>query len=87
MSSQRRSGVTFSCSSVPSSFSRTMPIDDRFVVTTRSSSARTPGIMKSRLSSRGLNQTRTRGSIPPALAGIAPTPGIDTARPPLSSCA
>ena len=32
ISSHRRSGVTFSCSSVPSSFSRTMPIADRLVV-------------------------------------------------------
>ena len=38
-------------------------IDDRFVVMTSSSSARTPGIMKSRLSSCGLNQTRMRASI------------------------
>jgi hypothetical protein len=36
-----------------------MAIDDRFVVMTRSNSARIPGIMKSRLSSSGLNQTRT----------------------------
>ena len=59
ISSERASGVTLSCSSVPSSFSRTIAIDDRFVVTTSSSSARMPGIMKSRLSRPGLNQTRT----------------------------
>ena len=61
ISSTRVSGVTFNCSSVPSSFSRTMPIDDRFVVITSSNSATMPGIMKSRLSSLGLNQTRTTG--------------------------
>ena len=59
INSQRAIGVTFSCSSVPSSFSRTIAIDDRLVVTTSSSNARMPGIMKSRLSSCGLNQTRT----------------------------
>ena len=59
MSSQRASGVTFSCSSVPSSFSRTIAIADRLVVITSSSSATMPGIMKSRLSRSGLNQTRT----------------------------
>ena len=46
MSCQRVIGVTFSCSSVPSSFSRTTAIDDRFVVITSSSSATMPGIMK-----------------------------------------
>ena len=43
MSSQRASGVTFSCSSVPSSFSRTIAIADRLVVITSSSSATMPG--------------------------------------------
>ncbi len=46
MISQRRSGVTFSCSSVPRSRSRTMPIAARIVVTASSSSASTPGSMK-----------------------------------------
>ena len=59
MSSHRASGVTFNCSSVPSSFSRTIAIADRLVVITSSSSATMPGIMKSRLSRSGLNQTRT----------------------------
>ncbi len=72
MSSQRRSGVTLSCSSVPSSFSRTIPIDDKFVVMTSNSIARMPGSMKSRLSSRGLNQTRTRGSSPPGVGEPSP---------------
>ena len=42
----RPSGVTFSCSSVPISRSRTMAIDERFDVTTSSSSAKMPGSMK-----------------------------------------
>ena len=46
ISSSRPSGVTFSCSSVPISRSRTMAIDDRFDVTTSSSSAKIPGSMK-----------------------------------------
>ena len=58
ISSHRASGVTFNCSSVPTSFSRTIAMALRLVVTTSSSSATIPGIMKSRLSSRGLNQTR-----------------------------
>ena len=71
MSSQRRSGVTFSCSSVPSSFSRTIAMAARLAVTTRSTSARTPGIMKCRLSSCGLNQMRILASIPPPRCGAA----------------
>ena len=63
MSSQRASGVTLSCSSVPSSFSRTIAIADMFVVTTSRSKATMPGIMKSRLTRSGLNQTRTTGVI------------------------
>ena len=46
INSHRRSGVTFNCSSVPSSFSRTMAIAARFAVTRSSRSASTPGIMK-----------------------------------------
>ena len=69
MSSQRAIGVTFSCSSVPISFSRTIAIDERLVVTTSSTSARMPGIMKCRLSSCGLNQTRTSAPI----SGVAAT--------------
>ena len=46
ISSSRPSGVTFSCSSVPTSRSRTIAIDDRFDVTTSSSSAKIPGSMK-----------------------------------------
>ena len=65
ISSQRASGVTLSCSSVPISFSRTIAIADRFVVITSSSSATMPGIMKSRLSRRGLNQTRISGCTRP----------------------
>ena len=53
VSSHRFSGVTLSCSSVPSSFSRTMAIDPRTVVMTISSSASTPGTMKC-----GLEQLR-----------------------------
>ena len=64
ISSQRRKGVTFNCSSVPTSFSRTIAIAARLAVTTSSTSARTPGIMKCRLTSCGLNQTRMRASIP-----------------------
>ena len=82
ISSQRASGVTFSCSSVPSSFSRTIAIDDRFVVTTSSSSARMPGIMKSRLSSCGLNQTRTSASIERRAGGRARRPRPARARTP-----
>ena len=63
ISSQRASGVTLSCSSVPTSRSRTMAMADRLVVTTSSSSATMPGTMKSRLSSRGLNHTRMSASI------------------------
>ena len=44
-----------------------MPIDERLVVMASSRRASTPGIMKSRLSSRELNQTRTRGSIAAAV--------------------
>ena len=51
--------MTLNCSSVPTSRSRTMAIDDRLVVTISSSRAMMPGIMKNRLSSCGLNQTRT----------------------------
>ncbi len=54
MSSHRASGVTLNCSSVPISFSRTIAIAERLVVTTSSRSATIPGIMKSRLSSRGI---------------------------------
>ncbi len=61
MSSNRPRGVTLSCSRVPTSFSRTMAIDDRFVVTTNRSSATIPGSMKYRLSRRELNQTLTIG--------------------------
>ncbi len=46
VNSQRLSGVTLSCSSVPSSFSRTMAMDPSTVVTSISSSASTPGTMK-----------------------------------------
>ena len=71
MSSHLASGVTFNCSSVPTSFSRTMAIADRFVVTTSSNSATMPGIMKSRLSSSGLNQTRSSSET----SGVAASAG------------
>ena len=73
ISSQRASGVTLSCSSVPISFSRTIAIADRLVVITSSRSATMPGIMKSRLISRGLNQMRISGctSPPTGIPGAA----------------
>ena len=46
ISSSRPSGVTFNCSSVPTSRSRTIAIDDRLDVTTSSSRAKIPGSMK-----------------------------------------
>jgi hypothetical protein len=76
ISSHRRNGVTFNCSSVPSSFSRTTAIAARFAVTSSSTSANTPGIMKNRLSSCGLNHTRMRASIPPPLIGAPCMPAV-----------
>ena len=72
MSSHALSGVTFSCSSVPSSRSRTIAIDDRLVVTTSSSSATTPGIMKSRLSSRRIEPDADARVDAPRPAGRPP---------------
>ena len=45
MNSARVTGVTLSCSSVPSSFSRTMFIDPSAVATIVTSSTRIPGTM------------------------------------------
>ena len=64
----REIGVTFSCSSVPFSFSRTMAIEERTAVIIIRISASTPGIIKSLLSSLGLNQMRIRMSMPGAAA-------------------
>src|SRR4030043_358184 len=73
MSSWGRTGVTMSCSMVPSSFSLTMPSDVSIMVMIIKTIASTPGIMKFRLRSSGLYQTRTWGSTPGGFAaGQAP---------------
>ena len=61
-SSVPRTGVTESCSSVPSSRSRTTSIEVGVSVSAREMSARTPGIWKATLLSSGLYQKRGRSS-------------------------
>ncbi|MCI0459448.1 MAG: hypothetical protein L0Z62_21065, partial [Gemmataceae bacterium] len=71
ISCQERRGVTMSCSMVPTSFSRTMPIEERTMVRIISTIARTAGTKNQRLRRSGLYQTREASSIP-AGGGCAP---------------